>query len=499
MSTTHVPTPITARVAVQGRYLVHQDTGERFRMRGIAFPLAPISRTDALPVYYPDGWISILLQLRQASSKLNTIRLYHLDIDVHDYSSFFEQARLLGFYILVPLTTEMGDGVLDRNMAAPSCYSPGLYDHGRRILDMTWSKYPNIIGAVLGNEVMDAPRTWPAAPCVLSYARDLKRHAPNVTLIYTMQHSGIGAALSAAEAVEMTLDYMTVCGTIDMLGINIESWCSSRQTYAINEDGSIGSYRDLYDHVVNVSSVSAIPIIFSETGCAKDFFNRDNGLERYSRDWKQLPVVETEMSNVLSGFIAYAYDGPAIPFKMTSGGPWDGQRPLPFAEDMENFINQLELLKDENETTIAATTLTDYGGDNSSSLFESPTCPSLIDQIAELSGKPLIDIDEIPSYYLPMEMPLNVTVVEVISNDDNDNDVAPSGGVADLVTDMIHHNPLQTIMILSLVGIMFLIPFCRNKVLALRERGTSMTATSTTAIVDGKPGEAVGRNYDTFA
>ncbi|KAI2494698.1 1-3-beta-glucanosyltransferase [Fragilaria crotonensis] len=400
----------------------------------------------------------------------------------------------------------MGDGVLDRDAAAPSCYSPGLYQHGRRILDMTWSKYPNIIGAVLGNEVMDAPKTWAAAPCVLSYARDLKLHQPNVTLIYTMQHSGIGAALSAAEAVALTLEYMTVCGTIDVLGVNIESWCSSRQTYELNEDGSIGSYRDLYDHVVNISSVSAIPIIFSETGCAKDFFNRDNGLERYSRDWKQLPVVETEMSAVMSGFIAYAYDGPAINFKMTSGGPWDGLRPLPFAEDMDNFINQLDLLKDENETTTTTTTTTntDYAGDNSSSLFDSPTCSSLIDHIAKLSGRPLIDIDEIPSYYLPKELPLNATVVEDIRNNDNndndDNDVAGSGGVTDLVTGIIHDNPLQTILILILVLIMFLIPFCRNKVMAWRRRVTTTNATATTEIPNGKPDAAnVGRNYDTFA
>ena len=374
---TKIPS-ITSRVIIQGRYLVHQDTRKRFFMRGIAFPTPPISRTDARPSYHPEGWIAVLQQLREASPQLNTIRLYQLDVDLHDYSTFIEQARLLGFYILVPLTSPTGEGVLNRDLEAPECYNPGLYNFGRRVLDLTWLRFVNVIGGILGNEVMNSLHSWPAAPCLLAYARDLKLHyrealendihsdangngndtetianndtdthadvPRDVPLIYTMQHDGMGAAISPGMAVQLTLEYMANCGSLDILGINIESWCSSLQSFEWNEDGSIGSYLDLHNHVVNASA--AIPLIFSEIGCSRDLFNRDNGLERFSRDWKQLHVVETNMSDVLSGFIAYAYDGPAS-FRMTQGGPWDGLQPLPFAKDMDNFVEQLQTLDDD--------------------------------------------------------------------------------------------------------------------------------------------------------
>ena len=485
-------------------------------MRGIAFPIAPISKTEAIPIYNPDGWIAILIQLRQASSKLNTIRLYHLDIDRHDYSVFFERARQLGFYLLVPLTTDAGAGVLDRNVPAPNCYSPELYNHGRRILDMTWAQYPNIVGGVLGNEVMNSQPTWAAAPCVMAYARDLKLHEPRVPLIYTMQHDGLGAAISPAAAVQLTLEYMTVCGTnssIDVLGVNIESWCSSLQTFERNEDGSVGSYLDLYNHLLDASA--SIPLIFSEVGCSLELFNRDNGLERYSRDWKQLSVVESEnkMGNLFSGFIAYAYDGPP-PFRMTQGGPWDGVRPLPFAKDMDNFMTQLEQLKDENATT--KTKMSHGHGSMLSRTIKPPTCRSVMARLEDHGGETLLEVDKVPSYYVPHEIALNATVREIPDNTaagGNDNNNA--GAAGGLVTSILH-NPIQTVLVMMLIMILVLVPYCRNKLSAYwrdtacvhTTLGSSSSHAISTTIPNGNnnnnntsdaAGIAVaGQNYDTF-
>lgn len=465
--------PIVSRVKVQGRYLVDSDSGERFRMRGIAFPIAPISRTEAAPVYFPQGWIDVLLQLRESSSKLNTIRLYQLDIDTHDYSDFFETARQLGFYILVPLTTSAGAGVLNRDLTAPECYSQGLYDHGRRVVDMTWRKYPNIIGGVLANEVMNSLSTWTAAPCILSYARDLKRHEPDFPLVYTMQHDGIGAAVSPGGAVQLTLEYMTACGHIDVLGVNIESWCSSLQSFELNEDGSTGSYLDLYNHV----NASSIPIIFSEDGCSTELFNRDNGLERYSRDWKQLSVIETQMSDELSGFVAYAYDGPP-PFRMTQGGPWDGQHTLVFAKDMDNFIQELQQLQDDKATRPTERV----------SPYEPPTCESVNAHLADCCKLKLLSVDEMPSYYVPNEISLNATVHESFETtqfvDENPNIAM----VAD---------PME-ILLAAVVLAIFLVPFTCKKITAWRESVVAPT-TSTIQTNQHAAGRSFARNYDTFS
>jgi hypothetical protein len=285
----------------------------------------------------------------------------------------------------VPLTSAQGGGVLNRDKAAPKCYNRHLYQYGTSMIDMT-RVYSNVIGGVLANEVMNSINTWQAAPCVLSYARDLKLYQPDFPLIYTMQHDGIGAVISPAEAVQLTLDYMT-CSTnssIDILGVNIESWCSSNQQFDRNEDGSVGTYLDLYEHVENAT----IPLLFSEMGCSTSLFNRDNGLSpRGARDWKQVhEVLGEDMADELSGFIAYAYDGPPT-FRMTKGGCWDGTNPLDLGgEDMDNFLQAMRGL-----------TPVDKRKENSAGM--QPSCHKVASTLKKCCQLEMAPIESMPSYY----------------------------------------------------------------------------------------------------
>lgn len=388
------------RVIVQGRYLVYeQNPSLRFMMRGMAFPVSLHTK-----IYNEEAWIAILKQLREASPYINTIRLYqiHLDIDDtgshdnHNMDGFYQAAAELGFYVLVPLTTASGDGVLDRGKAAPACYTAKLFRYGARVVESV-QNHPNVLGGVLGNEVLNSLRDWPAAPCLLAYARDLKRLGARLPLVYTTQHDGISAAVNPAESAQMLLHYLT-CNedknaTLDILGINIESWCSSLQTFEENEDGSLGSYLDLHRHLEN----SSIPLIFSELGCSQILFNRDNGLgtligEKFrARDWKQLAVIESDMVDEWSGYVAYAYDGPPD-FRMTTGGPWDGEHTLTLNLDMENYMEQLKNttlgLKIPNSTAL-------------SSNVSLPTCASVHDFMQDCCNLDLLDVNKVPSYYIP--------------------------------------------------------------------------------------------------
>lgn len=341
------------RVTVQGRYFVYEnDPSRRFLIKGIAFPEPP---SDGR--FNATGWISILKQIRDSSNDVNTVRLYRLaPVTDVDYTEFFKAAAELGFYIIIPLTSIRGAGVLGREVPAPNCYSPALYQYGTQLIQELRS-FPNVLGGVLGNEVMNSVESWTAAPCILAYARDLKLFDPTFTLIYTMQHDGIGAALRPSEAVHLTMKYMTEQenASIDVLGVNIESWCSSTQTFELNPDGSVGTYRDLYDHMYD----SNISLFFSEDGCSIQLFNRDNGLLRGARDWKQMhTILGKDMLDRWSGFIAYAYDGP-VDFRMTSGGPWDGSHTLTFNQDMVNFLDEMEKLK------VDVVNVTEYDADTS--------------------------------------------------------------------------------------------------------------------------------------
>ena len=464
------------RVVVRGRYLVYEkEPSRRFHTRGIAFPVPLPSRGRRSDQYDDrEGWFAVMQQLRDSSPYINTLRLYQLPIfkpmeassmatnisqsllttfvnedesngknpAIHPRSiqEFVDKARELGFYVLLPFTSTSGDGVLDRSMEAPTCYSPELFRYGTKLIDALTipnngdsvgpSISPNLLGGILGNEVMNSLAHWKAAPCVLAYARDLKlymydkfgrpvdplmeeestsnRHhhrqrgqIPPLPLIYATQHDGIGAAVTPAQNLQNMLEYLTCsrgrddeAGTvvgIDMYGINIESWCSSLQTFSRSEDGAVGTYWELFHDLKNVSSV---PIIFSEMGCSRALFDRDNGLpSKGVRDWKQISVVEHKMNDVLSGFVAYTYDG-SPGFRMTTDGPWNGHDVLPFDKDFYNFISQL------NKTSLRSLLSPNL------SMVEkkyqlSPNCTLVVERLSHSCNLELFPVDDIPSYFLP--------------------------------------------------------------------------------------------------
>ena len=102
---------------------------------------------------------------------------------------------------------------------------------------------------------MDSLSAWKAAPCIKAYVRDLKLYMEenmdqSLPLVYTAQDNGIGAAVTAPEAMRLTANYLSCRrnkgdSSIDVFGINVESWCSLTGTFKENDDGSEGTYYSL--------------------------------------------------------------------------------------------------------------------------------------------------------------------------------------------------------------------------------------------------------------
>jgi hypothetical protein len=184
-------------------------------------------------------------------------------------------------------------------------------------------------------------------------------------LAYAAQHDSITAQMTADESMKLTMDYLT-CGPeedknenekshynnddgnnsgdadgIDVFGINVESWCSSLQNFHYNEDGiTETAYYRLWQEMRNAS----VALLFTEMGCSKMLFDRDNGLQLDKsapvRDWAQVPIVLHEMVDVFSGFCAYTYSGNPL-FDMMGGGVWNGHDILTPSRDFNNFAQQL--------------------------------------------------------------------------------------------------------------------------------------------------------------
>ena len=366
-------------MVVRGKHLYKRD-GSAFTVRGIAFPTPP----DGIS-YSASSWLDILRQLRDLDLQFNAVRMHRMDPTEVDYSEFIEGAAQLGVYIIVPLTAVSGDGVLDRTLPAPKCYNEGLFDFGASAVT-EYLKYPNVLGGVVGNEIMNDNTSWLAAPCVRSYARNLKLFMDTLLkngqvqrtlpLIYAAQDSSMrgGAAMDSDTIVKLTADYLTCVETdndvagdeammdgkqhftdnrfgispIDIVGVNIESWCSSTQNFYHNLDGTPGAYFSLWKAL----QATSVPVIFSEMGCPHQLFDRDDPLHRTeggTRDWAQVGhVLNEEMNDTWAGFIAYTYDGAGNDFGMFTGGPWDGQNILQPTEDFWCFKDQLAKLPNDD-------------------------------------------------------------------------------------------------------------------------------------------------------
>mmetsp|Transcript_310 Transcript_310/g.687 ORF Transcript_310/g.687 Transcript_310/m.687 type:complete len:318 (-) Transcript_310:61-1014(-) len=246
--------------------------------------------------------------------------------------------------------------------------------------------------------------------------------------MYAAQHSGIGAVLTEVDALRLTVDYLTcqdnetdTLGGIDLFGINVESWCSSYQSFYQNQDGSYGSYYKLYR---GLSHGVDVPLIFSELGCSHGLFDRDNKelkTREGTRDWHQIPVVLNQMESVFSGFSAYAYYGTSQ-FHMMDGGPWNGQTPLKPTQDFENFVTQLsvaqtqsasispeEYAKDKHITTddsLIIHALPMYGGGYLDAYYyqvattdKTPRCGQVKDLLLKTSNLHLLDMADMPSHF----------------------------------------------------------------------------------------------------
>jgi Glucanosyltransferase len=457
MATPRTTTPV---VLIQDRFLVTDTTNTRFFVRGIAFPDSPVEKSeDPVPhvEYNPAGWISVLEQLRGAMPEeaLNTVRLYRLDADV-DYSEFYEAAARLGFYVLIPLTGNKGHAVLDRLKAPPHCYPPGLWEYGKRMVESSM-KHPNILAGLIGNEVMNSMESWYAAPCIKAYARDLKLYMKELQdriredpvlqakyesrttaqgtlaplpLMYAAQDSGIGAALSNVDTIRLSVDYLS-CNldgdsterddlSLDILGVNVESWCATRDTFQYNDDGTVGTFYQLWKGLhPNID----VPLVFSELGCSHLFFNRDTPelkTPEGTRDWTEIPVVLEDMQDTWSGFSAYAYWGNSQ-FNMMEGGPWNGVDVLEPTQDFENFQQQClfsSVLGNEQSAMSAAKNLDPHlahgglhdlpmqnGGimeDYYQLLQENdapPSCAQVEGVLAMAAGLQLESVKNIPSHY----------------------------------------------------------------------------------------------------
>lgn len=248
-----------ATIQATGNKFFNSSLGDQFFIKGIAYQrsrkvgdgyesLAPKGYIDSLA--YPHLCLRDVDLLRELG--VNAVRVYQVDPEEnHDVCMHVFQRY--GIYVMVDLL-EPKNAI---NRADPS-WDTELMDHYKLVVD-AMHLYPNVLGFVVGNEVVTNWRESPAAPFVKAAVRDVKSYIRQkkyrqIPVGYT-SNDDVATRNEVAKYMVCT-DKDSGKGAPDFYGINMFEWCGD-----LSYDTSGYKQRTLE------FSEMPVPIFFSEYGC----------------------------------------------------------------------------------------------------------------------------------------------------------------------------------------------------------------------------------------
>ncbi|KAI9807159.1 MAG: hypothetical protein M1825_005877 [Sarcosagium campestre] len=265
-----------SKISVKGSKFFTED-GNQFYIKGIAYQLTP------LPPYDP------LLDVEQCQRDAsvmedlgaNAIRVYHVQAD-EDHKGCMDAFADKGIYAFVDLDT------FDTQIEAKNLHwNETQLSSFTAVLD-EFSKYDNLAGVLIGNEVLTKPSDSTAAPYIKAAARDVKAYRKESNL----REIPVGYAAADIASLRPMLQNYLACGdkpeeSLDYFCLNAYEWCGD-SSYQLSG----------YSQLQKNASDYPIPIFLSETGCntvpPRDFADQD-------------AIFGDEMSDTWSGAIIYEY------------------------------------------------------------------------------------------------------------------------------------------------------------------------------------------------
>ncbi|KAJ3483404.1 hypothetical protein NLG97_g7313 [Lecanicillium saksenae] len=212
----------------------------------------------------------------------NLIRTYGVDPD-GNHDDCMQMLADAGIYVIA----DLGNPTISINRADPQ-WNVDLFNFFKKVVD-TMSKYPNVVGFFVGNEVTNNQTTTNASAYVKAAVRDMKQYVKD-----QKYHTGIGyAADDSGDLRDQIAEYMN-CGDVstgvDFYGYNVYEWC-----------GDSDFETSGYNRIINFFQDYSVPVFFAEYGC-----NKNGGAA--GRKWYETAAIYTKnMTDVLSGGIVYEY------------------------------------------------------------------------------------------------------------------------------------------------------------------------------------------------
>lgn len=252
-----------------------------------------------------------------ANLGVNVIRLYNIDPQA-SHQKFMSESAALGIYVLVPLTR--GDWGYLAATASPSCYNAEVPDYAgtgqagnvgtnllssaKQIVDQ-FSAYANTLMFVVANEIEQLDTNgYSAYPCVKALTRDIHRHQKAkslrmVPLIYSDKDQGSPDRSIVAKY--LSCEAESEDDVVDAFGLNVYSWCDP----SYHEGSQNFNYSPYYSIMTDFSFMSS-PMLLTEFGCNTGAFQSACPYKG-GRNWPQVKYITEDMSNLLSGAVAFEF------------------------------------------------------------------------------------------------------------------------------------------------------------------------------------------------
>ncbi|TMW59265.1 hypothetical protein Poli38472_004334 [Pythium oligandrum] len=259
-------------IVAKGNKFFNSETGEEFRLKGMAYyprpnggELANVGNYDWAADEHENVWRPHLEIMQQLG--VNTIRLYSIDPS-KSHDAFMCACSEAGIYVLVGMTAPCENcSVIDEK--PPACYPSELFSRVQMVYN-AMAVYDNTLGFSVGNEnnlqIKHGPGGTITAPCVKALLRDARTYASSCT--ETLRQVPIGLDIADIPPRDQWLQYYDCVidddenTRADWLGFNPYVECDplGNQDYTDSEglQSLMKEYKD-----VGYSR----PLMFGEFGC----------------------------------------------------------------------------------------------------------------------------------------------------------------------------------------------------------------------------------------
>ncbi|KAF1326193.1 hypothetical protein FI667_g8675, partial [Globisporangium splendens] len=167
-----------APIVAKGNKFFNSETGEEFRLKGMAYyprpnagELSGVSNYDWAADEHEAVWKPHLKVMQDLG--VNTIRLYSIDPS-KPHDKFMCACSEAGIYVLVGMTAPCKNCSIEDELP-PACYPSGLLERAVAVYN-SFAAYDNTLGFSVGNENNLMPKGLAVAPCVKAFLRDTRKY-----------------------------------------------------------------------------------------------------------------------------------------------------------------------------------------------------------------------------------------------------------------------------------------------------------------------------------